>query len=121
VKTVVAYESMYGNTRAVAEAIADGLKPLGKVQVVSVHNGGEAVADDADLLVVGGPTHMHGISTSMSRTRPTAPACGSGSPGATARAGTRPPSTPASTSPRRSPAPPPAASPSGFGARASTW
>ena len=66
-KTVVAYESMYGNTRRVADAIAEGLKPLGEAQVVSVHDGDEGVADDADLLVVGGPTHMHGMTTSMSR------------------------------------------------------
>jgi Flavodoxin domain len=66
VKTVVAYESMYGNTREVAEAIAQGLKALGDIQVVSVHDGGEG-AEDADVLVVGGPTHMHGMTTSMSR------------------------------------------------------
>ena len=67
VKTVVAYESMYGNTREIAEAVADGLKPLGEVQIVSVHDGVKGVAEDADLLVVGGPTHMHGMTTSMSR------------------------------------------------------
>ena len=66
-KTVVAYESMYGNTRQVAEAIAQGIEALGDVQVVSVHEGGEDVAADADVLVVGGPTHMHGMTTSMSR------------------------------------------------------
>ena len=66
-KAVVAYESMYGNTRQVAEAIAQGLEPLGDVQVISVHEGVEGAAEDADLIVVGGPTHMHGMSTSMSR------------------------------------------------------
>jgi flavodoxin-like protein len=67
VKTVVAYESMYGNTRQVAEAIAQGLGPLGEVHLVSVHEEGEDVARGADVLVVGGPTHMHGMTTSMSR------------------------------------------------------
>jgi hypothetical protein len=66
-KTVVAYESMYGNTRQVAEAIAAGLESLGDVEVVSVHEGGEDAAEGAGLLVVGGPTHMHGMTTSMSR------------------------------------------------------
>ena len=63
-KVVVAYESMYGNTRQIAEAIADG---LGKADVVSVNDGDSSAADDADALVVGGPTHMHGLATSMSR------------------------------------------------------
>ena len=64
---LVAYESMYGNTRQIAEAIADGLKPLGDVEVVSVNSGDQAAAKDAELVVVGGPTHMHGLATSMSR------------------------------------------------------
>ncbi|MGA8219674.1 MAG: flavodoxin domain-containing protein [Solirubrobacterales bacterium] len=64
---VVAYESMYGNTRQIAEAIADALKPLGKVEVASVNAGEGDAADDADVLIVGGPTHMHGLATSMSR------------------------------------------------------
>lgn len=59
---VVVYESMYGNTRAVAEAIADG---LGGAAVVPVQDA--SAADAADLLVVGGPTHMHGLATTGSR------------------------------------------------------
>jgi multimeric flavodoxin WrbA len=67
VKIVVAYESMYGNTRQIAEAVAEGLKPLGDADLVSVNAGDSSAADDADVLVVGGPTHMHGLTTSMSR------------------------------------------------------
>ncbi len=63
-RIVVAHESMYGNTREVAEAIAKG---LGKAEVLAVNDGDPAAADDADLLVVGGPTHMHGMATTMSR------------------------------------------------------
>jgi hypothetical protein len=66
-RAVVAYESMYGNTRQVAEAVAAGLEPLGEVEVVSVNQGDAGAADSADVLVVGGPTHMHGLATSMSR------------------------------------------------------
>ena len=62
-KTVVAYESMYGNTRQVAEAIAEG---LGKAKVISV-NRGDGGAEEAEVVSVGGPTHMHGLATSMSR------------------------------------------------------
>jgi hypothetical protein len=63
---LVVYESVYGNTRAIAEAIRDALTASGH-DATAV-----AVADapdtpDADLLIVGGPTHMHGLTTSMSR------------------------------------------------------
>jgi Flavodoxin len=63
VKAIVVYESIYGNTRAIAEAIADG---LGGAEVKSVP---DAAADrkSAELLVVGGPTHMHGLATTRSR------------------------------------------------------
>ena len=66
-KAVVAYESIYGNTRQIAEAVAAGLRPLGEVQVVSVNHGDTGAADGADVLIVGGPTHMHGLATSTSR------------------------------------------------------
>ncbi len=63
-KVVVAYESMYGNTRQIAEAIAEG---LGKTEVLAVNDADGSAADDADVLVAGGPTHMHGMATTMSR------------------------------------------------------
>lgn len=62
-KAVVVYESVYGNTHAVAEAVADG---LGGAEVVPVHRSSELIGE-ADLLVVGGPTHMHGLATTRSR------------------------------------------------------
>lgn len=60
---IVVYESIYGNTRAVAEAVAEG---LGGAPVLSVHEAADH-HDQVDLLVVGGPTHMHGIATNRSR------------------------------------------------------
>jgi flavodoxin len=62
-KALVVYESMYGNTRAIAEAIAEG---LGGSPVRAVHEAGHA-PEQRDLLVVGGPTHMHGLATALSR------------------------------------------------------
>ncbi len=60
---LVVYESVYGNTRAIAEAVAEG---LGGASVVPVSKAGDAAAK-AELLVVGGPTHMHGLSSTRSR------------------------------------------------------
>jgi hypothetical protein len=66
-RAVVVYESMYGNTHAVAEAIGVGLAPGMDVQVVSVHEAAPAVLVGADLVVVGGPTHAHGMSRETTR------------------------------------------------------
>ena len=60
---LVVYESVYGNTRAVAEAIAAG---LGGAEVVAVAEAPSRI-DDLDLVVAGGPTHMHGMAATRSR------------------------------------------------------
>jgi len=60
---IVVYESVYGNTRAIAEAIAAG---MGGAPVFPVHEAARH-RRTVDLLVVGGPTHMYGLSTSLSR------------------------------------------------------
>ena len=62
-RALVVYESVYGNTRAIAEAVAGVLGPLEAVPVQ--HAPGDLA--DVELLVVGGPTHMHGLSTATSR------------------------------------------------------
>jgi hypothetical protein len=66
-RAVVVYESMYGNTRAVAEAIGDGLRSVHDVVVVPVGRAGPEVLTGAALLLVGGPTHAHGMSRHRSR------------------------------------------------------
>lgn len=66
-RAVVVYESMYGNTHLVADAIAEGLAPIGEVEVVPVDGATAAVLAGADLLVVGGPTHAHGMSSKATR------------------------------------------------------
>jgi flavodoxin len=56
-KITVIYESIYGNTEAIAAAITEGLRTHGEVELRAV--------DDrpviADLLVLGAPTHGHGL------------------------------------------------------------
>jgi len=39
-------------------------------RVLSLHEADAAAVESADLLIVGGPTHMHGLSTSLSRRMP---------------------------------------------------
>jgi Flavodoxin len=68
-KVMIVYESMFGNTHHVAQAIGDGLReaqPDAEVQCIPV---GEASAEvsSVDLLVVGGPTHIRGMTTGFSR------------------------------------------------------
>lgn len=61
-KAAVIYESMYGNTRSVAEAIAEGLEPAAESEVLSVEEAQRTDLSRVDLLVVGGPTYIHGMS-----------------------------------------------------------
>jgi len=66
-RALVVYESMYGNTRVVASSIADGLRATHEVTLVPVAEATPELLAQADLLVVGGPTHMHGISSAVTR------------------------------------------------------
>ena len=68
-RIVVVYESMYGNTHLIADAIADGLRGAADadVTVVAVGDADAALVGGADLLVVGGPTHVHGMSRESTR------------------------------------------------------
>jgi flavodoxin-like protein len=66
-RAVVVYESMYGNTHLIAEAIGAGLRTAFDVRIVPVAQAGPEVIADADLVVVGGPTHAHGMSRPSTR------------------------------------------------------
>ena len=66
-RVLVVYESMYGNTHVVASDIADGLRATHEVTLIPVADATADLVGRADLLVVGAPTHMHGLSTAWSR------------------------------------------------------
>ena len=66
-RALVVYESMYGNTHAVAVSIAAGLSTRHDVTLVPVTRATPELVAAADLLVVGGPTHLHRMSTAASR------------------------------------------------------
>jgi len=66
-RALVVYESMFGNTHTVADHIATGMGDGVHVIVVPVERATRELVAGADLVVVGGPTHVHGMSTKTSR------------------------------------------------------
>jgi flavorubredoxin len=61
VRTLVIYESEYGNTEKIARAIAEALAEHGESQAASVAARPALSVEDLDLLVVGAPTQRHGL------------------------------------------------------------
>ncbi|GAB3598334.1 flavodoxin family protein [Angustibacter peucedani] len=68
-QAIVVHESFFGCTRAVADAVAQGLRSADPTAVVQVVTADDAPADlrDLDLLVVGSPTHGGRPSSVVSR------------------------------------------------------
>lgn len=69
-KILVVFESLFGNSHKIAEAVADGLKaarPEAEVELVHVGSASAEQVASAELLVVGGPTHNLGMSTAATR------------------------------------------------------
>jgi hypothetical protein len=69
VSVLVVFESMFGNTAQIAEAVAGGLAGAGApgVAVVAVDETPRKPPDDVDLVVVGGPTHAFGMTRPRTR------------------------------------------------------
>jgi len=61
---LVLYATRHGNTRRVAEAIANGIRPFGGVEVRAVTDR-EPIPDSVDLLIVGGPTEGRRMTPDM--------------------------------------------------------
>jgi hypothetical protein len=66
VRAAVVYESMYTNTHQIAEQIADGLRSEMDASILPAPDDDRPI-DGVDLLVVGGPTHAHGMSRRATR------------------------------------------------------
>ena len=65
---VVIVESYFGNTRHIADVVADRLRSIGiDTEVVTVEDAPTQLDDGVELLVVGAPTHELGLSTAESR------------------------------------------------------
>jgi hypothetical protein len=66
-RALVIYESMFGNTQAIADAIAEGLSGRMRVDAVEVGVAPATIDDDVTLVIVGGPTHAFGMSRPQTR------------------------------------------------------
>jgi flavodoxin len=66
-KALVVYESMFGNTRLIADAVADGLRSAATTVVSRAHDVTAAQLADVDLVVVGSPTHAWGMPSHHTR------------------------------------------------------
>lgn len=65
--TLVVYESMFGNTRMIAEAIADVFRSSGSGVTVTTATEAPVQLSGYGLVVVGAPTHAHTLPQASSR------------------------------------------------------
>jgi len=66
-RAIVVFESMYGNTRHIAEAVAEGLRWSIPTEVVLARDAAGMDLVGVELVVVGGPTHAWGLSSKRTR------------------------------------------------------
>jgi Flavodoxin len=64
---LVVFESMFGNTQQIAEAVKEGLSSHMAADILEVGTAPEVIPDEVDLIVVGGPTHAFGMSRPRTR------------------------------------------------------
>ncbi len=63
--TLIIYDSIFGNTAQLAQAMADKLGEHGTARIALINEAGLAEDKDIDLLLIGGPTQRHGVSPNM--------------------------------------------------------
>lgn len=66
-RALVVYESMFGNTRRIAQAVADGMADAAEVAITDVVDAPATVPQEVDMLVVGAPTHVFSLSREATR------------------------------------------------------
>jgi flavodoxin len=66
-RALVVFESMFGNTEAIARAIGDGLAASMDVEVRDVSHAPATMSEKGDLVVAGGPTHAFSMSRPSTR------------------------------------------------------
>jgi flavodoxin len=63
--TLIIYDSTFGNTAQIAQAMADRLGEHGTVRIALANEAGLSEMKEIDLLIVGGPTQRHGLSPAI--------------------------------------------------------
>jgi len=63
--TLIIYDSTFGNTAQIAQAMADRLGEHGTVRIALADEAGLSEMEEIDLLIVGGPTQRHGLSPAI--------------------------------------------------------
>ncbi|WP_353508560.1 flavodoxin/nitric oxide synthase [Intrasporangium sp.] len=69
-KTLIVHESLFGNTKAVADAVKRGLSRGGEgdgVHAVRSDEAPDLIPEDVGLLIVGGPTHAFSMTRESTR------------------------------------------------------
>ena len=66
-RVLVVTETYWGNTARVADAIATELVPAHRVRLLAAGDVDELELGSADLVIVGAPTHVHGLPGPRSR------------------------------------------------------
>ncbi len=56
-KTLIVYDSVYGNTEKIAKAMAEAIAPSGEAKAMRVGEANPSELESFDLLIVGSPTH----------------------------------------------------------------
>src|SRR5487761_2446820 len=66
-RALVIYESMFGNTRRVAEAIADGLACVAEVRLIRADRMTRSDLDGTVLVVIAAPPHVWSLPRAKTR------------------------------------------------------
>jgi hypothetical protein len=66
-RALVLFESMFGNTQQIAEAVKEGLSTFVPTDIHEVGTAPDVIPDGVGLIIVGGPTHAFGMSRPKTR------------------------------------------------------
>jgi len=64
-RTLIVYDSKFGNTEKIAKAIGEAITPLGEVEVVKAGEANASELSSIDFLMVGSPTHGGGATRAI--------------------------------------------------------